>query len=130
VTVRRLLVMAIVLGSLLAACSSSKTGGSSTGTAASGPPFTLSGTPVSTTTVTLPKSYRFEPQIIKVAAGSTVTWTNHDNFIHSVKFLTGSNFFANLEIGKSASTRFDTPGTYYYECSYHPSQMHGEVVVE
>ena len=31
------------------------------------------------------KSYRFDPETIEVKAGSTVTWTNDDNFTHTVK---------------------------------------------
>ena len=31
------------------------------------------------------KSYRFDPETIEVKAGSTVTWTNDDNFTHTVQ---------------------------------------------
>ena len=31
------------------------------------------------------KSYRFDPKVIEVKAGDTVTWTNNDNFTHTVK---------------------------------------------
>ena len=36
--------------------------------------------PVATDQVDLPPSYRFEPEVITVADGTTVTRTNHDNF--------------------------------------------------
>ncbi|MDP9442435.1 MAG: cupredoxin domain-containing protein [Actinomycetota bacterium] len=35
-----------------------------------------------------------------------------------------------LPIGKTASITFDEPGTYLYQCSLHPDQMKGKVVVE
>ena len=41
--------------------------------------------PVATTQVTMAKSYRFDPKVIEVDAGSTVIWTNDDNFMHTVK---------------------------------------------
>src|SRR4051794_16176441 len=50
-------------------------GGSSTSPAAA----------VKTTTVNLPPSYKFDPAAIEVAKGATVTWTNNDNFTHSVQ---------------------------------------------
>ena len=41
--------------------------------------------PVATTKVTMAKSYRFDPKIIEIKAGQTVTWTNEDNFTHTVQ---------------------------------------------
>jgi len=43
-----------------------------------------SGAPVATTDVAMAKSYRFEPRVTEARAGSTVTWTNQDNFTHTV----------------------------------------------
>ena len=40
--------------------------------------------PAATSTVDLPKSYKFAPVAISVAVGTTVTWTNDDNFTHTV----------------------------------------------
>jgi plastocyanin len=82
---------------------------------------------VATTTVDLPKSYRFEPTAIVVEAGSTVTWTNSDNFSHNVRF-EGSEPLA-MKPGESVQRAFDAPGTFRYECSFHPQDMQGSVVV-
>src|SRR6185503_2757025 len=41
--------------------------------------------PVATTAVSMAKSYRFDPATIEIKAGQTVTWTNNDNFTHTVK---------------------------------------------
>lgn len=104
------------------ACSNEGSGGAD-------PPFDVPGAPVATTSVDLPRSYRFEPAAIEVAAGSAVTWTNHDDFPHNVSLLDGSGRTADLPVGGSASITFEAPGTVYYECSIHPQQMHGKVVV-
>ena len=41
--------------------------------------------PVATTKVAMVKSYRFEPGTIEIDAGRSVTWTNEDNFTHTVQ---------------------------------------------
>jgi len=115
--------MAIVALALAAvACSSA-------GAADGDAPFEVPGEPVATTKVDLPRSYRFSPAVIEVDAGSEVTWTNDDDFPHNVTLLDGSGVVADLPIGASASLTFDDPGTVYYQCSIHPQQMHGKIVV-
>lgn len=69
-----------------------------------------SGKPVRTSHVEMPRSYRFDPAVIQVAAGTTVTWHNGDNFTHSVKFAAGVTETLNLAPGQSGTIRFDTPG--------------------
>jgi plastocyanin len=86
--------------------------------------------PVATNQVTLPKSYRFEPELIRVDAGTTVTWTNEDDFPHNVHLLDGSDLTEDLPVGESASITFDQAGEIDYECSLHPQQMQGTVIVE
>jgi plastocyanin len=83
--------------------------------------------PVATTTVDLPKSYRFAPAAITVQAGATVTWTNHDNFTHNVR-LEGAAPLT-MAPGESVSHTFTTPGLYPYVCSLHPNDMKGSVLV-
>jgi plastocyanin len=92
-------------------------------------PFELDAASVKTTEVTAVKSYKFDPQVIEVKAGSEVTWTNEDDFPHDVHFLTGSDETYDLPIGESASVTFDQTGDFYYECSIHPQQMRGKVTV-
>jgi plastocyanin len=82
---------------------------------------------VVTTTVDLPKSYRFEPAAIEVDAGATVTWTNHDEFTHNVAF-DGDAPLA-MKPGESVSRAFPTAGTFTYMCSLHPREMRGSVTV-
>jgi plastocyanin len=83
--------------------------------------------PVATTEVTMAKSYRFDPKVIEVAAGSTVTWTNDDNFTHTVQ-VDGQEDHK-VDRGESVSIAFDQPGTYHYVCTLHRTDMDGEVVV-
>jgi plastocyanin len=83
--------------------------------------------PVATTEVTMAKSYRFEPKSIEIDAGQTVTWTNDDNFTHTVQ-IDGQEDHK-VERGKSVSIAFDTPGAYHYVCTLHSQDMDGEVIV-
>jgi plastocyanin len=92
-------------------------------------PFELDAAPVATTVVTAAKSYKFDPQVIEVETGSEVTWTNEDDFPHNVHLLTGGDDTLDLPIGESASFTFDDVGDFYYECSIHPQQMRGMVIV-
>jgi plastocyanin len=62
------------------------------------------------------------PAVIEVAAGSTVTWTNHDDLPHNVTLLDGCGRERPLPIGGTASITLDQPGVVYYECSIHPSR--------
>jgi plastocyanin len=86
-----------------------------------------SASPVATTTVDLPKSYRFAPATISVDAGATVTWTNSDNFTHNVTF-TGEPPLT-MRPGERVTRKFPTAGTYAYQCSLHPQDMQGTVIV-
>ncbi len=111
-------VVLAVLVTSLAACASGASGAANA-------------SPVATTTVDLPPSYRFVPAAITVAAGTTVTWTNDDHFTHSVQLLDGGlpgepNV---MEPGSSTSFTFATPGTYHYQCHLHPKDMQGSVLV-
>ena len=87
--------------------------------------------PVAATQVDLPASYRYVPPDIAVAAGATVTWTNHDNFTHSVAFLDGGLPADPLVMkpGQTVTFTFPAAGTYHYQCSFHPQNMKGSVVV-
>jgi plastocyanin len=94
-----------------------------------GAPFEVPGEPVATNEVELPRSYRFEPAVIEIEAGTTVTWTNNDQFPHTIHLLSRSEVDEPVAIGESVSITFDQPGTIYYDCSLHPQQMHGKIIV-
>jgi plastocyanin len=84
--------------------------------------------PVATTEVQMVKSYRFDPKVIEIKAGDTVTWTNEDNFTHTVEVEGQEDH--KVEQGESVSVTFDTPGTYDYVCTLHSQDMDGEVIVK
>jgi plastocyanin len=86
------------------------------------------GEAVATTEVSMAKSYVFEPKVIEVEAGETVTWTNDDNFTHTVQ-VDGQEDHK-VEQDESVSITFDTPGTYHYVCTLHRQDMNGEVIVQ
>jgi plastocyanin len=90
-----------------------------------------SASPVATSAVDLPPSYKFEPAAIAVKVGTTVTWKNEDHFTHSVQFLDGGLPGTPMLMDPGASTTFlfDRPGLYHYQCHLHPQNMQGTVTV-
>jgi plastocyanin len=84
--------------------------------------------PVATTDVQMVKSYRFDPKTIEIKAGDTVTWTNDDEFTHTVE-VDGQEDHK-VGRGDSVSIKFDTPGTYHYVCTLHSQDMDGTVIVK
>jgi plastocyanin len=84
--------------------------------------------PVATTEVQMVKSYRFDPKVIEIKAGDTVTWTNDDNFTHTVE-VEGQDDHK-VGQGESVEITFDEPGTYDYVCTLHSQDMDGTVIVK
>lgn len=72
----------------------------------------------------------FEPTVLRIHVGETVTWTNQDAAPHMVS---GVNYtWGTLDQfgrGASVTARFDEPGIYPYLCPLHVSMV-GTVVVE
>jgi plastocyanin len=87
------------------------------------------GTPIATSQVDLPRSYRFVPEDIAIPVGTTVTWTNHDEFTHTVRMLDSAEVQM-MRPGESVTRTFTAPGLYRYDCSLHPNDMQGSVLVE
>ena len=84
--------------------------------------------PVATTEVKMVKSYQFDPKVIEIEAGQTVTWTNEDNFTHTVE-VDGQEDHK-VDRGDSVEIKFDEPGTYDYVCTLHSQDMDGTVIVK
>ncbi len=74
-------------------------------------------------------NFSFGPATLTVAAGTTVTWTNHDDIPHTV--VSDDKVFKSkvLDTDEKFSYTFTRPGTYGYFCSIHP-KMTGKVVVQ
>jgi len=83
--------------------------------------------PVATTSVELPKSYKFVPAAIVVEVGDTVSWTNHDDFTHNVTFPGEPGL--TMRPGETVTRAFPTAGSFAYQCSLHPRDMNGTVTV-
>ena len=83
--------------------------------------------PVATHEVSMAKSYRFDPKVVEIKAGESVTWTNNDNFTHTVEVDGQPDH--KVGRGDSVTIRFDKPGTYDYVCTLHSHDMHGQVTV-
>ena len=74
-------------------------------------------------------NYKFDPEVLTVPAGTTVTWVNKDEVPHTVassdkRFPSSSG----LDTGEAYSYTFTTPGSYGYYCTLHPF-MKGTIVV-
>ena len=75
------------------------------------------------------KNFAFSPNVLKVKAGTKVTWTNEDVASHTVTSDTGAFGSGLLSPGKSFERVFAEKGTFAYHCEPHPS-MKGTVIVE
>jgi amicyanin len=74
-------------------------------------------------------NFSFGPTELKVAVGTTVTWTNRDDIPHTV--VSTDKVFKSkvLDTDEKFSFTFTKAGTYEYFCSIHP-HMTGRVVVQ
>ncbi|MFN2521277.1 MAG: plastocyanin/azurin family copper-binding protein [Candidatus Limnocylindria bacterium] len=90
------------------------------------------------------KGFAFSPQRLEVSKGTTVTWTNGDNILHTATSGTSvkaddlghytvtpdGKFNGTMDDqGKSFSFTFDTAGEFAYYCARHNNMM-GIVVVK
>jgi plastocyanin len=125
---RKNLVAALAASVVLAGCSASRpTAGTSTSMPMASMSVTAPAAPVSGDQVNI-DSFAFVPATLTVRAGSTVTWTNHDEEPHTVAASDGSFHSPGMGTGGTFSHTFATAGTFDYVCSIHP-MMHGTVVV-
>jgi len=75
------------------------------------------------------ENYSFSPDPITVTVGTTVTWTNHDEVLHTV--VSSDKLFSSpeLEANQHFAFTFEKVGTFAYFCSIHP-EMKGKVIVK
>jgi plastocyanin len=74
-------------------------------------------------------NFSFSPATLTVTAGTTVTWTNHDDIPHNIVERDQKFKSKALDTDDSYSHTFAEPGTYEYFCGLHP-KMVGKVIVE
>jgi plastocyanin len=70
----------------------------------------------------------FSPSSITIKAGTTVTWTNNVEALHTVTADDGSFNSGDLTYYKTYSRTFSAAGTFPYHCAHH-ANMKGTVVV-
>jgi len=90
-------------------------------------PATGTAAPVAGNAVSI-DNFAFVPATLTVPAGSTVTWTNHDEEPHTVAASDGSFHSPGMGSQGTYSHTFPTAGKFDYVCSIHPF-MHATVVV-
>lgn len=71
----------------------------------------------------------YDPTLIVVKVGTTVTWTNKENIKHSVTSDEGIFESGDMKKGNQYQFTFATAGYYFYHCSYHYG-MKGTVLVK
>ena len=90
------------------------------------------------------RNFQFAPAVLEIARGTTVTWTNRDDILHTATAGTAAKkddfgsyersptgvFDARMDAaGRSASFTFSEAGEYAYFCDRH-AHMTGKVVVK
>ena len=83
----------------------------------------------SETNTIIVKNFMFSPMSLTVPAGTMVTWKNLDGEPHTVVNDQGLFRSGGLDQNDSFSFKFDSPGTYRFFCSIHPTMM-GTIVVK
>ena len=74
-------------------------------------------------------SSTFAPSVLRVSAGETVTWVNHDDVLHTVTSNPrGKEFDHRLTRDETFSFYFERAGTFAYRCAIHP-ELRGKIVV-
>jgi plastocyanin len=74
-------------------------------------------------------NFTFSPTPLKVNAGTTVIWVNHDDIPHSIVCPALKVHSHALDTDDTFTYKFDQAGTYDYLCGIHP-HMRGQVVVD
>ena len=74
-------------------------------------------------------NFSFTPATLTVSAGTTVTWTNHDDIRHTVTATDKRYASGAIDTDGTFSHQFTMPGTYTYFCSIHPT-MTGQIIVK
>ena len=75
------------------------------------------------------KHHKYVPAALTVPVGTTVTWVNRDDDVHTV-ISTAEKFRSRgMDTDEQFSQTFAAPGTYEYFCTLHPL-MKAKVIVK
>jgi hypothetical protein len=65
---------------------------------------------------------RYQPELIRIRAGQSVTWTFNDGDIPHTVTAFDQSFDSGVLRQGSVTLRFDRPGEYCYQCALHPGR--------
>lgn len=83
------------------------------------------GTPVGNASVLATDKLTFEPRVVNLAVGGTITWKNKESVPHTVTF---GKFDKPLKAGQTVTFTFTSAGSTTVVCTLHPA-MRGTIVV-
>jgi len=66
------------------------------------------------------RNYKYNPSIISIPRGATVTWLNDDRVNHTATAKNSEWDSTIIHSEESQSLKFNAPGTYNYYCTIHP----------
>lgn len=72
------------------------------------------------------KGTSFEPAVVAVAVGDTVTFTNTSRALHTATAEDGSFDTGRLKMGETATVTVESAGTIAFRCAIHPG-MRGAI---
>jgi alcohol dehydrogenase (cytochrome c) len=75
------------------------------------------------------EDYLFNPTIIQIPVGTTLTWQNNGAVIHTATAQDGSWNTGDIPGGQSASVTFQSSGSWVYNCTPHPWML-GQITVQ
>jgi plastocyanin len=77
------------------------------------------------------RNIAIQPDVLRVKAGSTITWSNYDSIEHNVTSEGGPQTFASKDFGEGGKYQIVAakPGVIHYECTIHPASMNGTIDV-
>jgi plastocyanin len=73
-------------------------------------------------------NFTFQPAMLRIKAGTEVTWTNEDDIPHSIVLTSLGVRSKAMDTDASFAYRFTKSGIYNYICGLHP-HMKGQIVV-
>lgn len=73
-------------------------------------------------------NFVFQPRVLRIRQGTTVTWANHDDMPHSIVLTSLKVHSPPMDTDGEFAFRFVNAGVYDYVCGLHPF-MKGQIVV-
>ncbi len=125
-TTRALVGTLVLAPLLLVACGSSPEPSADSATP---PADSASNAPTATGTTVGIDDFEYSPDTVTATVGTTITWTNDQDVVHTVTADDGSFDSGDMATGATFDEAFDAVGTFAYHCSIH-SNMTGTIIVQ